>query len=71
MGEVQEKIWILSPVDQFLEDYLGLPRTKDIVDVLPLPKKVLTDILGLPSPASITHEVVTKVSSAIESKLPR
>ena len=67
MAEI-EKIWPLAPVDQILEEYLGLPGTKSLIDVLPLPAKVMK-ALGIPTPASVVKDVVTKVSTAIESKV--
>lgn len=67
MAEI-EKVYPLAPVDQILEEYLGLPGTKSLLDALPLPARVMK-ILGIPTPASVVKEVVTKVSTALEAKV--
>lgn len=68
MAERVEKIYPLAPVDQVLHDYFGLPRTKTVVDALPLPAKVL-NALGIPLPGDVLEDVVQKIDSAIKAKV--
>ena len=62
------KVWPLAPLDELLEEYLGLPATKTIVDVLPLPKKVM-DALEIPTPGELIGAAVAKLQTKIEEKV--
>lgn len=65
MVEEVEEIWLLAPVDQILTDYLALPPIKKLLDVLPLPKRVLK-ALGLPTLDEVAIEAADQFVQAIE-----
>jgi len=59
------EVWPLAVVDQILTDYLALPAIKPIVDILPLPKRVLK-ALDLPTLDELSEEILTKVKERLE-----
>ncbi|MEM2338595.1 MAG: hypothetical protein QXW83_00160 [Nitrososphaerales archaeon] len=54
------QVYPLAPLDYILEEFLGLPGTRDI---LITPRDIL-DILGIPTP----HEVVGEIRKRIEER---
>lgn len=64
-----DKIYVLAPVDDILEE-IGLPKTKPLLNAVS-PRTVLTDKLGITSPGEILEGIVEEASSGLSpGRLP-
>lgn len=63
------QVWILAPLDHFLE-WVGLPRIEPLIQAVS-PKNIISDKIGLPTPNDLAEAALERFNSTIQLPRPR